>query len=208
MDKNFWHRKWAENQIGFHENEANPLMVNNFKFLCLPKGSRIFVPLCGKTNDIAWLLSNDYRVVGIELVKMAVEELFSSLDINPDIRRGVKFIRYTALNIEIFVGDIFDLSELLLCPVDATYDRAALIALPENLRQRYTKHLIDITAKAPQLLISYFYDGQIENPPFSVSNEEIYQHYQNHYELRLIESKEILKGRLKNKGSYDVWILK
>jgi len=166
MDKKFWHRKWAENRIGFHENEANLLMINNFQFLCLPKSSRIFIPLCGKTNDIGWLLSNGYRVVGVELVKMAVEQLFDSLDINPDIRKGAKFIRYTALNIEIFVGDIFDLSDMLLGQVDAIYDRAALIALPENLRQRYTKHLIDITAKAPQLLISYFYDGQIENPPF------------------------------------------
>ncbi len=112
MDKNFWHHKWAENQIGFHESEANPLLVNNFKFLCLPKGSLIFIPLCGKTNDIAWLLSNGYRVVGVEIVKMAVEQLFDSLGMNSEIQQEGKFIRYIALNIEIFVGDIFDLSDM------------------------------------------------------------------------------------------------
>ncbi len=59
---------------------------------------------------------------------------------------------------------------MLLGQVDANYDRAALIAVPKDLRQCYTRHLIDITASAPQLLISYFFDQQLinEHPPFSI----------------------------------------
>jgi len=45
MDANFWHRKWEESDISFHQNEVNPLLVQHFKTLSLAKGSRVFLPL-------------------------------------------------------------------------------------------------------------------------------------------------------------------
>ena len=67
MDTDFWLQRWQENNIAFHRSEANPLLVTHFKALGLAKGSRVFVPLCGKTKDIAWLLSQGYSVEGAEL---------------------------------------------------------------------------------------------------------------------------------------------
>ena len=81
MDANFWHNKWANNEIAFHRSNANPLLVNNIKALALAEGSLIFIPLCGKTLDIAWLLSNGYRVAGVELVESAIKQLFAELGI-------------------------------------------------------------------------------------------------------------------------------
>jgi thiopurine S-methyltransferase len=75
MDDNFWIQRWETNNIGFHQSEANPLLVNVFKELALAKGSRVFLPLCGKTLDIAWLLSKGYRVAGAELSELAIEQL-------------------------------------------------------------------------------------------------------------------------------------
>lgn len=102
------------NEIGFHEGEANRLLVKYFDALCLAEGHRVFVPLCGKTLDIAWLLSNGFRVAGAELVESAIEQLFSELGIEPEISEvgGVK--RYSAKNIDIFVGDIFAVSSEIL----------------------------------------------------------------------------------------------
>src|SRR5574337_641591 len=68
MDPNFWREKWAKGEIAFHQREANPLLVEHMARLELPPGSRVFLPLCGKTRDIAWLLSQGYRVCGAELV--------------------------------------------------------------------------------------------------------------------------------------------
>lgn len=64
MDVDFWHQKWAKNDIGFHEGAVNPLLVKHFPALALEQGARVFVPLCGKTLDIPWLLSSGYRVAG------------------------------------------------------------------------------------------------------------------------------------------------
>ncbi|MGZ8252407.1 MAG: thiopurine S-methyltransferase, partial [Methylophilaceae bacterium] len=71
MEASFWHNKWQRGEIAFHQSDANPLLVAHFEALNLPKGSRVFLPLCGKTLDIAWLLAGGYRVVGAELSEIA-----------------------------------------------------------------------------------------------------------------------------------------
>jgi thiopurine S-methyltransferase len=210
MDAGFWHRKWEANEIGFHEGEANRLLVKYFNALSLAEGHRVFVPLCGKTLDIAWLLSNGFRVAGAELVESAIEQLFSDLGIEPEISEVGEVKRYSAKNIDIFVGDIFAVSSEILGSVDAIYDRAALVALPEEIRRRYTGHLMDISDGTPQLLLTFEYDQSVmDGPPFSISNEEVIQHYGDRYELTLMESIAI-PGGLKGKcaATENVWLLK
>jgi thiopurine S-methyltransferase len=209
MDASFWHQRWEKNDVAFHESEANPLLVKYFKEISLVKGSRVFLPLCGKTLDILWLLSNGYRVAGAELSKIAIEQLFMELGVEPKISGVDGVDRYSAQNIDIFVGDIFHLSSKMLGLVDAIYDRAALVALPEEMRNRYTANLMEITDKAPQLLICYEYDQSLmEGPPFSISNEEVNQHYRDSYDLTLIASTNV-PGGLKGKcaAKENVWLL-
>ena len=209
MEKSFWRQKWEENNIAFHASEVNPLLVKYFKQLSLANGSRIFLPLCGKTLDIPWLLSNGYRVAGAELSKIAIEQLFVELGVKPKISQVGELAHYSAPNIDIFGGDIFHLSSKILGLVDAIYDRAALVALPEEMRDRYTAHLMEITHKAPQLLICYEYDQSLmEGPPFSVSNEEVNRHYSGSYQLTSLASANVPGGL---KGNYavkeNVWLL-
>lgn len=210
MEPQFWHDRWAKNEIGFHKGEANPLLVTYFKELALAKGSRIFVPLCGKTLDISWLLSNGYRVAGAELSAIAIEQLFTELGTKPTITKNGGIDRYHAPDIDIFVGDIFDVTNTMLGPVDAMYDRAALVALPENMRSRYTAHVTAITNHAPQLLVCYEYDQRAaEGPPFSISHEEVRRHYAHRYQLRLLASEDV-PGGLKGKctATEHVWLLR
>ena len=210
MDASFWHQKWEKNDIAFHQNEANPLLVKYFKELYLVEGSRIFIPLCGKTRDIAWLLTHGYRIAGVELSEVAIVQLFAELGVEPKISSVGKLKLYSASNIDIFVGDIFDLSSNLLGLVDAIYDRAALVALPVEMRNQYTAHLMQITDKAPQLVICYEYDQSlIEGPPFSISSEKINQCYTDSYELTLLACTNV-SGGLKGKCAAieNVWLLK
>ncbi len=209
MDANFWHEKWEKNDIGFHKNEANQLLVSYFDRLSLVKNSRVFLPLCGKTLDISWLLSNGYRVAGAELSKVAVEQLFTELGIEPKIIKVGEINHYSATNIDIFVGDIFDLSSKTLGQVNAIYDRAALVALPEKTRNLYTKHLVEITDNAPQLLICYEYDQNlVQGPPFSISSEEVNRLYRDSYKINLIASINLPNGlKEKYEAKENVWLL-
>ena len=210
MDLNFWHQRWAKNETGWHESKANPLLVKYFQDLSLAKGRRIFLPLCGKTLDIGWLLSHGYRVAGAELSQLAVEQLFMDLGLQPEISESGKHRQWSAQHLDIFVGDFFALSRTILGPVDAVYDRAALVALPETMRPRYAVHLMEVTNKASQLLICYHYDQHaIDGPPFSISNEEVARHYTGTYDLRLLASVEVAGG-LKGKcpAQENVWLLR
>jgi len=195
MRASFWLQKWKSNEIAFHRHKANPLLVHHFEELHVEPGSRMFLPLCGKTRDIAWLLEKGYRVAGAELSKMAIEQLFAGLEMTPEVSDLGDLNHYSTENIDLFVGDIFHLSPKMLGPVDAIYDRAALVALPVEMRDRYTTHLMEITNKALQLLVTYEYDQNLmDGPPFSISSKEINQHYGDSYDLTLIASKEVPGG--------------
>lgn len=210
MHVDFWHQKWHKNEIGFHLPEANPLLVAHLSSLNLKHGSRIFLPLCGKTLDIVWLLAPGYRVVGVELSVIAIEDLFKSLGLTPTISMLGQIAHYSAPNIDMFVGDIFQLSSTMLGDVDAVYDRAALVALPEDMRKSYAAHVIALTHAAPQLLICFEYDQAIQaGPPFSISADEVKQHYQTSYDLTLLASVDVAGG-LKGKCTAieHVWHMK
>lgn len=209
MEANFWHQKWERGEIGFHESDTNPLLINHFKKLHVDAGGRVFLPLCGKTRDIAWLLANGYRVAGAELSPLAVEQLFDELGVEPEITQIGTLARYSASGIDVFVGDIFAVSANDIGPIDAIYDRAALVALPAGLRERYTSHLIDLTGAAPQLLVTLEYDQQLlDGPPFSVAASEIARHYSATYQLQCIESNAVAGG-LKGKvaATEAAWVL-
>ena len=208
VDREFWLQKWQNNETHFHEPEANPLLTGNFHHLNLQVEQTVFVPLCGKTLDISWLIAQGLNVVGAELSQMAVEQLFEQLGAEPEVSHEKDFIRYETHGVTIFCGDIFHLTTALIGNVDAVYDRAALVALPFEMRSRYTKHLRAISSTAPQLLITFDYDqATLNGPPFSVPDSEVEQHYISSYSVEPVYAHSIsLKGKVPAKET--VWLLK
>jgi thiopurine S-methyltransferase len=184
MDPDFWHQRWRENRIGFHQAAPGAMLMKHIGALDLAAADRIFLPLCGKTRDIGWLLSQGFRVAGVELSRLAINQVFQDLDLSPEIVELAGVTRFSAPNLDLFVGDIFALGADQLGPVDASYDRAALVALPQDMRPRYATHMARITAAAPQLLICFEYDQSImPGPPFSVGADELARVYGAHYKL-------------------------
>lgn len=196
MEAEFWHQRWGRGEIGFHQNEVNPMLAEHFRQLALAAGSRVFIPLCGKSLDIVWLLAQGYQVVGAELSELAVRELFETLGIQPEISSVGSLKHYQGEGVDIYVGDIFDLTRGVIGQVDAVYDRAAMVALPDKVRVRYSAHLLQLTEVAPQLLITYSYDQSLlAGPPFSISAKEVSQHYGEGYQItRAGFSEEVFKG--------------
>lgn len=209
MQANHWHERWKTNRIGFHLEQVNPLLVEHLPTLEIPPQSRIFLPLCGKSQDITWLLSQGYQVVGIELSPIAIQQFFAELDISPNLSTQGKLRCYQADNLTLFEGDFFALNQEQLGCVDAIYDRAALVALPKEMRITYTQHLQQISLHAPQLLVSLDYGAEdLDGPPFSVSSDEIRQHYAEHYHIDLLDSQQTPSQRAKNGTACEqVWQL-
>jgi len=209
MDASFWQDRWQSNRIAFHLDEANPLLVHYFSRLQLPAGRRVFVPLCGKTRDIGWLLTQGYSVAGAELVEAAVVQLFAELDVEPRVSEHGPLKHYQAPALDIWVGDVLELTPELLGKVDAVYDRAALVALPEHMRSAYTRQVHRLAVEVPQLLVSYHYDqNALAGPPFSVSDHEVQRHYGDAYQLSALARFDIpggLKGQVP--AEETLWLL-
>lgn len=210
MDANFWHRKWENNHIGFHEASANQRLTTHIEELGIAAGGRVFLPLCGKTRDVAWLMARGYRAAGAELSELAVQQLFAEMNMTPTVTEIGVIKHYAAPDVDIFVGDIFDVTREILGPVDAIFDRAALVALGAEVRVRYARHLVGLTVAAPQLLVTYEYHGQQPTlPPFSVTADEVQRLYGADYGISLLADDELVGGM---KGTTAVrekaWLLK
>jgi thiopurine S-methyltransferase len=209
MQADFWHEKWAKQQIGFHQSEVNALLESHFSALELNDSARIFVPLCGKSRDIAWLLSQGYRVVAAELSELAIQQLFAELEVEPEVTSIGELTRYSAPDIDVFVGDVFALTADVLGSVDAVFDRAALVALPETMRPAYADLLAQITGAAPQFVVTFSYDQtQMAGPPFSVTADMIAALYGQKYTLTALQT-DVVQGGFKGRipATETAWLM-
>lgn len=203
-----WLERWKANRIGFHEGQPNAHLVAHVHRLGMPLGGRVFVPLCGKSVDIHWLLGNGFQVAGAELSELAIEQLFAELEVVPTIEIIGELKRYSAANIDIYVGNIFDLTGDLLGHVDAVFDRAALVALPEELRGRYVAHVAEITGCAAQLLVTFEYDQSLmSGPPFSISEAEVEQHYAPRYSVSEVGEAQTATSIRSISATERVWLM-
>ncbi|HEY0503027.1 MAG TPA: thiopurine S-methyltransferase [Lysobacter sp.] len=194
MDPDFWRRRWRDGQIGFHQDVPTPLLLKHWPSLGVPSGTRVFVPLAGKTLDMAWFAAQGYRVLGVELSQLAVDAFFAEHGLEPERRESRYGTHYSAGGIELILGDAFALDVEVLAECTAVFDRAALIALPPDLRQRYARELY---ARLPTgcdgLLITLEYpQHEKAGPPFSVDEAEVRGHYARDWNVEVLERRDIL----------------
>lgn len=194
MEADFWLKRWNEGRTGFHQDRPTPLLLQKWPALELAGGERVFVPLAGKSLDLAWLAAQGHSVLGVELSSLAVEQFFAAHGLTPVVRNSVYGRHYLAGNIELICGDAFSLDADVLADCAAVYDRAAMIALPPALRGRYASELY---ARLPRgcrgLVITLEYpQHEKQGPPFSVAESEVRELYQHHWEIQTLERHSVL----------------
>ncbi|PWK85868.1 thiopurine S-methyltransferase [Fulvimonas soli] len=194
MDPEFWHRRWREGRIGFHQDGVTPLLREFWPALGLPRGSRVFVPLAGKSLDLAWLAAQGHRVLGVELSPLAVRQFFAEHGLAPEERVSRHGRHFRAGDIELVCGDVFDLDAEALADCAAVYDRAALIALPPPLRRRYAREpYARLPAGCRGLLVALEYpQHEKAGPPFSVPEDEVRALFGRDWDVATLARREIL----------------
>ncbi|WP_336347389.1 thiopurine S-methyltransferase [Pseudomonas monsensis] len=194
MQPEFWHKKWASNQIGFHLSEVNPYLQQHWPELSIPATARVLVPLCGKSLDLAWLAGRGHQVLGVELSEKAIEDFFNEHQIQPQISEKGAFKVYRSDAIELWCGDFFALTASDVADCVAFYDRAALIALPAPMRERYAAHLQQILPQGVRgVLITLDYDqAQMPGPPFAVGDDEVKRLLGDLWQVQALEERDVL----------------
>ena len=197
MDADFWQQRWHEGRIGFHQERVTPLLEQYWDAAGAPTDGRVFVPLSGKSLDMAWLAGRGHRVLGVELSPIAVRQFFEENGLRPEVREAGDATHYSAGNVEIICGDVFALDVATLADCSGVYDRAALIALPPPMRERY---VTDVYAKLPSgcrgLLVTLEYpQAEKQGPPFSVEEDEIASRFGTTWSFDLLERRDILAAQ-------------
>ncbi|MGY6428113.1 thiopurine S-methyltransferase [Vibrio parahaemolyticus] len=174
-DQEFWHSKWASNQIGFHLEDVNPLLPAYWHHANSKREDKVLVPLCGKSEDLVWLATKHDSVEGVELSQIAVRSFFAEHFYTPTVTpiSGMHEL-YQFDELSIYAGDFFTAP---VSQADIVYDRAALVALPQDMREEYVARLKQLLNPGGRILLVTLNYPQEEmaGPPFSVPLEEIQQ---------------------------------
>jgi len=194
MEPGFWHDKWHQQQIGFHQQDINPFLVKYWQKLALPAAAKVFVPLCGKSLDMCFLAEQGHQVIGCELNELAVQQFFSDNQLEMTKTVVGEHQHYQTEQISLYQGDIFTLPNELTQDVMAFYDRAALIAWPESMRAQYAKQLASLLPSGSLgLLVTLDYPQEALNgPPFAVSPTWVETYLTEYFEIQGLDCQDVL----------------
>ncbi len=175
MESNFWLEQWNKGETGWHRDDVHPDLTAHWPTLGLPQHSRVLVPLCGASLDMAWLAGQGHEVIGVELSQSALEQFLARHRVRHIVMEENGFRTFLGGRYQLWCGDFFALPDEVFASADAVYDRASLIALPPDMRKRYAATLGDRLSPGTRiLLITFTYDAaQMKGPPFSVPDDEV-----------------------------------
>ena len=210
MEIDFWLERWEKSETGFHQQAINPYLM----YFYGEKGPaveqrdkfKVFVPLCGKSKDMLWLSQNNYKVFAVECSERAVKDFFKENALNYRYAEKDQHAFYQssdqAAAIEVFQGDFFALEQEDLNDVTDIFDRASLIALPAEMRELYAKKMTELQKPGMRsLLVTLSYDQSVMNgPPFSVSEEDVYDLYSDNFSIKKLCFKDIINDEAKFKS--------
>lgn len=186
MEKQFWIESWDEGgfKTSFHRKEVHPYILEYLTPEKL-KGKRVLVPLCGKSVDLIYFKKYAKHVVGVELAEEAVGQFFEEQNLSFT-KNGNCF---ESDNLTLINTDFFSLTSLDVGKIDLVYDRAALVALPLSMRLNYVEKIKEILPSSAQQFVNTLeYSPIKEEPPFSISPEDLVAYYGNTFEVEHLKS--------------------
>ncbi|MGE0616577.1 MAG: thiopurine S-methyltransferase [Bacteriovoracia bacterium] len=187
INDDFWRDLWKANDSPWHQAEPESLLARH-----APPGAgkRALVPLCGKSVDLLWLMRQGFEVTGVELSEIPCRMFFEESGLPYRVEKRDGFSVFQGEHIQIWCGDFFQVPDSALAHADYLYDRAALIALPPQVREKYAARIAKL---APRLMHIIGREGRgmpDEGPPFRVDESEIRRLYSADFAIDILQSYE------------------
>lgn len=203
MEHHFWLSRWDEGKIGFHQDAVHSDLIDASEQLLADGPHDVLVPLCGKTHDLEWIAARGHRVVGVDLSGVARDAVVERLgDAERDTLGGFERSRMTVGDgsVTFLVGDVHGLATLDL-RFDRVWDRAAMVALPPDMRGPYVALLRRLVRPGGRVLLNHFtYDQtRMDGPPFSVPPAEVEDRYSG-WDLQRLRTATHTEGKFIERG--------
>ena len=193
-----WLGRWTESKLGWHKSDPHPFLLKHGSHL-IPhfdsdadtcevseSKSRIFFPLCGKSVDMSFFakLFEVDEVVGVDGIRKALLEF---ADENKELHIDVEntssisaFEKFSGEKISLLKGDFFALDDdATEGKFDYIFDRASLVAIQPDLREKYVEILGNLIKPGGRILLIVIdrregnESGRTAGPPFSVDEQEV-----------------------------------
>lgn len=193
MELSYWQSKWRKGKTGFHMNEGYAGLKEHWNSVQIKDNAIVLVPLCGKTKDLLFLSQQCRRVIGVEVSELAVREFIEENNLEAEEFTFADFTIYQTENIEIWQGDFFKLPKHKLPLLDLIYDKAALIALPQDMRANYAAKILELVSAHTKILLHLFFylQEEMNGPPFSLPIEEVNSHFGKRFTIGILERKSL-----------------
>jgi thiopurine S-methyltransferase len=204
MDISDWQKRWQEGKTGFHEAEVNRYLAAHEATLTGGEPTRVLVPLCGKSRDMAFLAGKGHHVVGVEGSPLAVASFFEEEGLTPARAADGPFERVEGAGVTLLQGDFLAATSAQVGEVTCAYDRAALIAVSTEERQRYAETLLALLPVGGRvLLISFIYDqSSMAGPPFSLPHDDVRALFGARCRMELLDDRDAMEeeSRFRDRG--------
>ncbi|XP_035825696.1 probable thiopurine S-methyltransferase isoform X2 [Aplysia californica] len=210
----YWSNRWDEGSIGFHKDEVHPMLIKYFdKLFPSGKTGRVFVPLCGKTLDMRWLAGKDISVVGLDAVRMSLEQFFSDQNLQyteekaPQLAENGALLKSSDNKIHLYLGDMLNFSPDVEGTFEAVWDRASLVALNREDVSKYVSIIKSLLKPGGRCLLEVMdYDVSIMEdlgdlstrppPPHPMYEAELKQLYEPEFTVQYLDRCErLLAGK-------------
>jgi thiopurine S-methyltransferase len=188
MNQDEWRERWEHGRIGFHRTDPNPALCRFASLLDGDRAGVAYVPLAGKSVDVRYLRDRGHTVIATELVPMAVEQFFDEWGKTPARSARGPFEAYTADGVTFLVGDALALTPELAGPIDFVFDRAALIALPPDVRPRYAEVQTRLLGPGARVLLMTLEHDTDTGPPFSVDRAEVAARFGDAFDIEELDT--------------------
>lgn len=147
----YWTHLWKEGQSIWNQEGVTKLLIENKETILAGKrDARVFIPLCGKAQELKWFYDMGHSVVGVEFVEECVRINFHENGLQmeeatcPIIK--CKILRTPDHRLQVFICNIFDFKRECVGPVDIVWDRSGFTAMKLEERGRYAAVIKDLLA--------------------------------------------------------------
>lgn len=188
MEISYWQSRWKKDNIGFHMPGGYSQLRTYWPEIASHNPQNVLVPLCGKSEDLGWLVQHVKKVIGVEVSEKAVNEFFDEHQLPVRISSFADFKIYRSENIEIWCGNFFKLPVHKLPAIDLIYDKAALVALPKEMRKEYAEKIKEFISSSTVYALHHFIYPQHEmnGPPFSVETDEVGKLFSELFDITIL----------------------
>lgn len=179
MQLDFWKEVWKEQRLGFDQVEVNYYLKKALPSWLSESYETIFVPLCGRSIDMWEIHRSGHHVTGVECFEGALQDFDKKYALNLEkvsVRDSVDCLKN--LDFKLYCADFFELTSADIQKRKGPlkiWDRAALVALPPEMRLAYYDQIEKLCIdRLDWLCLLFSFDADTNfGPPFSVNYEEV-----------------------------------